>query len=108
MHLVHWLESLLYRQHGCPTGMVGWVIGERMVRQHAPETTWTLSLLRIEPTDEVLEIGFGAGRAIELAAAQAAQGHVVGVDLSSAMVRASRRRNAEAVSARRVKLLQGD
>jgi hypothetical protein len=66
--------SLLVGQHGHPTGLVGRMLGEKMVRQHVPETIWTISLLDLEPENQILEIGFGAGRAIEVVAAQTAKG----------------------------------
>ncbi|HZO75322.1 MAG TPA: methyltransferase domain-containing protein [Ktedonobacteraceae bacterium] len=101
------LADMWDRQHRCPDGIVGWLVGERMGRQHRPETTWTVDLLDIQPTDTVLEIGFGAGQGIKLAAAQACEGHVMGIDLSEDMVRVARRRNAQAARAGRVMLSQG-
>lgn len=100
--------SLLAGQHGHPKGIVGRMLGERMVRQHRPETVWTISLLDLKPTDQVLEPGFGAGRAIELVAAQATSGHVSGIDHSQVMVRAASRRNARAINVGRVTLYHGD
>jgi len=87
--------------------MIGWLAGERMVRQHGPETAWTLNLLEIEPTDAVLEVGFGAGQGIKLATEKASEGRVMGIDLSEMMVRVATRRNAQAVKAGRVALAQG-
>lgn len=101
-------DSLLVGQHGHPTGLVGRLIGEQMVRQHVPDTTWTISLLDLKPENQVLELGFGAGKAIELVAAQATNGHVSGIDLSQEMVRAATRRNARAIKARQVTLCHGD
>lgn len=100
--------SLLDGQHGHPTGIIGRMLGEQMVRQHMPETSWTISLLNLKPEDHVLELGFGAGKAIELVAAQVSNGHVCGIDLSQEMVRSASRRNAQAIEAGRVTLLQGD
>src|SRR5712692_6991913 len=100
--------SLLAGQHGHPTGLVGRLLGEQMVRQHMPETTWTISLLYLKPEEQILEVGFGAGRAIELVATQVANGHVSGIDLSQEMVRAASRRNARAIKARQVALFHGD
>lgn len=108
MNLIHRDEALLGGQHGCPTGLGGWIISKRMVRQHEPETLWTLSLLEIRQVDSVLEIGFGAGRAIELIAEQVTKGHVAGIDLSGAMVQAASRHNAHAVRSGQVTLQQGD
>jgi ubiquinone/menaquinone biosynthesis C-methylase UbiE len=99
---------LLVGQHGHPRGLVGRMLGEQMVRQHVPETTWTISLLDLRPEEQILEIGFGAGRAIELVASQATHGHVSGIDLSQEMVRAGTRRNAKAIKAGQVTLHHGD
>ncbi len=100
--------ALLAGQHGHPRGLVGRLLGEQMVRQHVPETTWTLSLLKIQLEDQILEIGFGAGRAIELASTQAPNGNVTGIDHSQEMVRSASRRNARAIKAGRVVLHRGD
>jgi len=102
------LDTLMDRQQRCPTGLAGRAVGAHMARQHAPETLWTIALLDIAPADYVLEIGCGAGRAIELVAAGAPEGHVTGLDLSHAMVRAAGRRNARALGAGRVAVRQGD
>lgn len=109
MNLIKRIEaSLLAGQHGHPRGIVGRMLGEQMVRQHMPETTWTISLLDLKPEDQILELGFGAGRAIELVAAQATNGHVSGIDHSQGMVRAASRRNAQAIKAGQVTLYHGD
>lgn len=100
--------SLLDSQHSHPRGIVGRMLGERMVRQHMSETIWTISLLDLKPADQILEIGFGAGKAIELVVAQASNGHISGIDLSQEMVSAASRRNAHAIKAGHVALYHGD
>jgi ubiquinone/menaquinone biosynthesis C-methylase UbiE len=102
------IKAFWDRQHINPSGVVGRLVGERMVRQHKPETEWTLSLLDIAPGDRVLEIGFGAGRALELVGQQASHGYIAGIDVSRTMLSSARRRNATAVAAGRMLLLQGD
>ena len=101
-------SAFLDRQHRDPAGLVGQFVGERMVRQHAPETAWTLDLLGIRPADRLLELGFGAGRALALAAERAPGGLVLGIDRSPTMVRAAARRNQAARQAGRMVLLRGD
>ncbi len=54
------ISTYIDRQHQHPSGIVGRVIGERMVRQHGVETRWTLDQLAIRSGDRVLELGFGA------------------------------------------------
>jgi ubiquinone/menaquinone biosynthesis C-methylase UbiE len=68
---------------------------------------WTLGLLDIQPSDRVLEIGFGPGVAIAQASQLAANGFVAGVDHSEVMVRQASRRNARGVGEGRIALLQG-
>src|SRR5260370_1582595 len=102
------IEGLWNQQYRSPSGMMGRLAGERMVRQHGPETAWTMNLLEIQPTDTVLEVGFGAGQAIKLAAEKASDGRVMWIDLSEVMVRVATRRNAQAVKAGRVAVAEGD
>jgi len=65
---------------------------------------WAVSLLGVRPTDRVLEIGFGPGIAVaELTRAGAA--HVYGVDHSGVMLRQASRRNAAAIRAGLVTLV---
>lgn len=102
------LAGMWNQQHQRPTGILGRVVGERMIRQHQPETDWTVDLLGIQPTDTILEVGFGAGRGIKLAAERASAGRVMGIDLSETMLQVATRRNAQAILAGRVVLKQGD
>jgi len=102
------LDGMWDQQHRCPGGIIGWWVGEQMVRQHRPETIWTTDLLDIQPADAVLEVGFGAGQGIKLATARASEGCVMGIDLSEVMVKAASRRNAVAVKAGRIALSQGN
>ena len=102
------LESFIDRQYRRPTGAIGQFIWHRMAQQHQPENAWTVSLLAIQPTDRVLEVGFGPGVAIELLAVQASHGWIAGVDFSSAMIAAACRRNARAIKTGRVDLRYGE
>src|SRR4051794_9729244 len=96
------------QQHRYPTGLVGRIIGERMLRQHAPETEWSVELLHLQPSDRILEIGFGAGRGLALALAQIHQGRVTGVDLSPTMIRTAARRNRAAIERGQLTLVRGN
>jgi ubiquinone/menaquinone biosynthesis C-methylase UbiE len=67
--------------------------------------SWVVSLLDVQPTDRVLEIGFGPGLAIaELNRRVGESGHVYGVDHSEVMLQQAARRNAAAIRAGRVTL----
>ena len=81
-----------------------------LLRGRPATTHWRSldALAELDPTidvrrqDQVLEIGFGPGVAIEMLAARAA--HVAGVDPSVELLRQATRRNAAAISDGRVEL----
>ncbi|MFB9627354.1 class I SAM-dependent methyltransferase [Nonomuraea helvata] len=89
-----------------PRGLVGWANGWMFAHRpsNRKRNIWAVSLLDVQPTDRVLEIGFGPGVAISEFAGRATRGHIFGVDHSQAMVRQATRRNAAAVRAHRVHL----
>jgi SAM-dependent methyltransferase len=94
-------------QFGHPRGTAGSVAG--WVMAHRPSNrqrnSWAVSLLDVQPTDRVLEIGFGPGLAIaELSRRVGDSGHVYGIDYSEVMLRQASRRNAAAIAAGRVTL----
>jgi ubiquinone/menaquinone biosynthesis C-methylase UbiE len=66
---------------------------------------WAVELLDIRASDRAIELGCGPGVALAALARRAQQGLVVGVDQSEVMIRQSRRRNADAVQAGRVRLI---
>ena len=77
----------LAQQFRQPTGFLGRLAGF-FFRINLEGIEWTINLLRIQPTDHVLEIGFGPGHGIQHAAKIAAQGRVAGVDFSETMLQA--------------------
>ncbi|HCI80011.1 MAG TPA: class I SAM-dependent methyltransferase [Ktedonobacter sp.] len=107
-NIVTRFQQHIGRQYSQPKGMIGRAIGERMRRQHEPEVQWTLSLLDVRPTDSILEIGFGSGRAIELLTTQAMNGHIAGIDLSHTMLQVASQRNAQAIQRGQVELREGN
>jgi ubiquinone/menaquinone biosynthesis C-methylase UbiE len=58
---------------------------------------WAVSLLDIQRSDRVLEIGFGPGLAIGEICRLAVEGYVCGLDHSEEMLRQAARRNAAAI-----------
>ena len=101
--VVRALDRDVVSQGGQPRGAAGSVTG--WVFAHRPSNRrrngWVVSLLDVQPTDQVLEIGFGPGVAIaELARAGA--GQVYGIDPSDVMLLQASRRNAAAIRAGRV------
>ncbi|MCI2423302.1 class I SAM-dependent methyltransferase [Saccharopolyspora sp. K220] len=90
-----------------PRGAAGRVTAWEMAHRpsNRQRSRWVVSLLGVQPADQVLEIGFGPGLAIaELARVRA--GHVYGIDHSGVMLRQASRRNAAAIRAGRVTLIE--
>lgn len=95
-------------QPGKPTGIVGRIVGYIMDIYNREDNYWTISLLNIGETSEVLEIGFGTGLAIAEAAKIALDGHIYGVDHSETMLAAAQRRNRKAIESGRAILQLGN
>lgn len=68
-----------------------------MAFETADANTAAVELLDLQPTDQVVEVGFGHGATIALIAAKLARGYVAGVDISEAMLRQATRRNHAAI-----------
>jgi SAM-dependent methyltransferase len=91
-----------HHPRGAAGSVTGWVFAHRPSNRQ--RNRWVVSLLGVQPTDRVLEIGFGPGVAVaELIRAGA--GHVYGADHSEVMLRQASRRNAAAIRAGRVTLV---
>lgn len=104
------LTVALVKQFGRPTGVLGHLAGLVMtVRSSNRERNrWTVDQLDIQPTDHVLEIGFGPGLAIGHAARRATGGSVVGIEHSEVMLRQATWRHRKAVADGRIALQLGD
>jgi ubiquinone/menaquinone biosynthesis C-methylase UbiE len=103
------LAMAIRSQFRQPQGVAGWLAGWEMALRSSnrQRNVWAVGLLGVEPTDRVLEIGFGPGIAIRELSRRATHGLVCGVDHSAVMVRQATRRNAAAVRAGRVVLRLG-
>lgn len=102
------LKTLIYKNLRLPYGIVGKLVGRWMAKNNYLESEWTVGLLNIAREDQVLEVGFGPGVAIGLAAEKSIDGQVAGVDLSPVMVKVASRRNSRAISKGKVDLRLGD
>ncbi len=89
-----------------PRGLAGRLVGWEMALRpsNRKRNAWAVSLLDVQPSDRVLEVGFGPGIAIREIARRATDGQVIGVDRSAVMRAHAARRNAAAVRAGRVSL----
>lgn len=87
-----------------PSGVRGRVAGWLMALSNRKLNAWAVELLAVRPNDQVLEIGFGPGLAVQELAKRVRHGKVHGVDVSPLMVQQALRRNAAPVSAGKVAL----
>jgi len=69
--------------------------GEGMEEDHLPITLPMLEKVHLEPADNVLDVGCGAGWLSRRIAPIVPQGRVVGMDISDEMIRAARRASVE-------------
>ncbi len=69
--------------------------GEEMERDHRRIAELTVELMDLQPGENVLDLGCGAGWLSRLIAARIPEGRVVGMDISDEMVRRARRSSVE-------------
>jgi SAM-dependent methyltransferase len=69
--------------------------GEEMERDHRLIAEKTLALMGVAPTDNVLDVGCGAGWLLRTLSALCSEGRVVGMDVADEMVRHARRHCAD-------------
>jgi ubiquinone/menaquinone biosynthesis C-methylase UbiE len=103
------LWQTIASQFGNPRGIPGEIAGYIMAhrRSNIERSDWAVSLLDLNPTDRVLEIGFGPGVTIQAMSRIVSEGLILGIDHSAVMVRQASRRNRESISSGRVRLLHG-
>jgi ubiquinone/menaquinone biosynthesis C-methylase UbiE len=89
-----------------PKGALG-RLGGQLMSQDRWLPTWVLDLLEVKPSDSVLEVGFGPGLGLQLAAIKAYQGKVAGVELSETMLEMAHRRNRALIEAGQIELHLG-
>lgn len=108
MKFIKSFKEFIDSQYSNPRGVLGMYIGEKMVKQHGPETLWTIELLKLQQDEHILELGCGAGYAMKLLLEQSAVSQIVGLDISQPVLRSSTIRNRDALRKGRAKLVQSD
>ncbi|MBH0168319.1 class I SAM-dependent methyltransferase [Fictibacillus sp. 18YEL24] len=102
------IKEFIDQNYQTPKGLVGTYIVEKMVRQHKPETEWTIGLLELQDQDHVLELGCGAGYAIQMITDRYLVKEIVGIDLSATAIRSATTRNKRKMNNERTKLIQAN
>jgi cyclopropane fatty-acyl-phospholipid synthase-like methyltransferase len=96
--------SQFERPRGLLGRIVGWILSGR--GSNLQRNRWTVDLLALQSGLRVLEIGCGPGVALELCLAREGV-RAVGVDHSALMIAQAAKRNAHAVKAGRLQLVEG-
>jgi len=73
-----------------------------LFREIAGANDAVIAVLALQPTDRVLEVGFGHGRTLDRVARQLTAGFAAGVDLSETMVRMTARHCRDLITDGRV------
>ncbi len=95
-------------QWGKPAGWIGRMAGHAMAVKNGGMNRAAIAHLDLQPNDRVLEIGFGPGRAIRMAAERVPNGLVAGLDHSPIMVNQAAFRNRKLIRAGAVEVRLGD
>jgi ubiquinone/menaquinone biosynthesis C-methylase UbiE len=87
------LQKFIAAQFRKPSGRFGSLVMTRLMnRVNRQIAERTIALLDLDPTHQILEIGFGGGVALSLVAGHLTTGVISGVDFSEDMVRRAERK----------------
>ena len=85
-------------------GLLGRLIAAIMARETWGDNLRAIDALRIEPGDQILDIGCGHGRSLAELAKRVRVGRIAGVDPSALMVQIAAKRSQRFIKSRRVEL----
>ena len=103
--------SLIARQFGHPSGVLGRLIGRGMARSNGDFNRWLVGEIGRRcghHATRIAELGAGPGVGLEEILRTFPGSHVWGIDPSRVMLAQSRRRNFADIQSRRLVLLEGD
>jgi len=102
------LAHTLAAQARKPSGLLGRLFGMGMGRINQGVNDWVISLLELQPSDHVLEIGFGPGKALRKVLNLVPDGRVAGLDMSATMMKQATRLNRLAIQHGKADLQLGE
>jgi SAM-dependent methyltransferase len=102
--------GMMARQFARPAGPVGSVVTRLLARGNGGFNRWVIDELNsfLPAPDTVIELGCGPGIALEQLLATYPKAEIVGIDPSPLVLRSAERRNERAISAGRLRLVNGD
>lgn len=99
---------LLMNDFEKPDGFLGEIAAQYMTAEYLSVNMWAVHTLDVQPTDKVLEVGFGPGVAIQEMTKRVPNSHIVGIDYSELMLARAKERNLQAIQEGRVDLMYGN
>ena len=101
------LKQIINGQFKKPTGWLGHLVGWSMSFKNNDRANWTFENLRLKESDNLLEIGFGAGVTLNKVAKDLTTGFIAGIDYSEIMLKQASKRNKIYIKRGKVKLEYG-
>src|SRR5215471_10137169 len=101
------LTAILMRAFGHPKRNLRGLGGTVISRTIQSKAARAIELLDVQPSNKILEVGFGPGVAIQLLAKSVLSGRVAGIDPSEEMIAQAAARNKKAIESGRVDLCRG-
>jgi ubiquinone/menaquinone biosynthesis C-methylase UbiE len=98
------LKKALIRQFQHPSGPMGALAGIMMARKNQERICWAVREMNIRPGEQVLEIGYGPGVAIQEIISGTPACEVTGIESSSVMHVQAGRRNRKGIAGGRIRL----
>lgn len=101
-------KKLIADQFRRPSGLLGYYALNFMKKNNMEYIEKVCDLLKVEDYDKILEIGCGAGYAIQMIAGKNGLCKIDAVDFSPMMIRKAKRNNRQHLRAGRARFFKGD
>jgi len=102
------LIKILNKQFGNPTGLLGYLVGWVMPLKNKNRTDWLIEKLNYNPTDKILEIGYGSGAVLQKIAKSLNSGIIIGIDHSKVMYKQALSKNRQNIKDKKALLYCGE
>lgn len=99
--------SKVAKQFGKPEGILGNLAGFIMANRssNVERINWAIKLLNLKSTDNILEIGYGPGIAINIMSKTVKEGKIIGIDHSKVMYNQAYKRNIKDIKSGKIILI---
>ncbi len=101
-------STILLNQLAKPDGFYGEIVASCLSTTFESVNQWAVDLMRVQPKETVLEIGFGTGQAIRELVNRTPASRVIGIDSAPLMLQKATQLNQNAIQRGKVQLLKAD